>query len=282
MTDSLSDLAESQADAIAKAGELLADAAPDHETDVDRLAYRPALVRFVDDAADELEQFRDNGYRNRRDLLGGLHRLIFYSMGRIPDEWYREVATSNTLLSVLITGDERDRWNRHAIPASAATKERRRLAAVYVRPAMHAAFRELRKEADEYTADDELVDPDDLTHFAARPILDELLARQRRVLAKFIGGFDGRADLDRWLDRLDLATYSEQSAVTETIDYELTCNRIEEQVLFDELEHAAREREHQAAQWLLPAFNRTIPVVLARAGELPQEPETDDLEAIQI
>lgn len=224
--------------------------------------FRPALDRYIEDVERELERWR-SGYEDREALLEGLHRIAFISLGRLDGDFFRAFGQERALVVCFV--DQIDE-----IDDAIAEAERRTLAAVYLRPAIRTAYRRLRRETNEYVGqqDTEPVDADALEFFAARPRMSELYARQARALESFIDGFDDGAAVDRWADRLDLATYAQHDSL---LDVEAELSTIERAVLLDETEGAVAERWIQAIEYLLPAFNRSIRRLVAESVELPQQ-----------
>jgi len=143
---------------------------------------RPALQNLNERQLEALREFRDRGVEHRPALLRWLLRLQYRTLGRLPDFWFHHIATDPTALACVLTGPnrgvygERDQTN---ITSAEAWATRRRLVALYLRPACRDAFRTLRPKATEYLDDDK--DPEKMAALAMRPALDEHYQRQERA-----------------------------------------------------------------------------------------------------
>lgn len=238
----------------------------------DTLTRRPALVKLSDD----VEGLRDElvaGFDSRRAILEWLQRLVVRTLGELPAEWVDKFADEfkgvpgeekeRTLLAALLTGPNRVR----AVEDDVAEDLRERMYALYIRPAFHRAFRELRGDATEYLDDDGT----DSQHaaprqrwIAMRPALDELERYQERALGDLLDGFDDKSAILDWGADLELATHGEIPG-----GFVSRCYREEStmRMLTGTSAAEARGRELFAAKFLVPAYNRGVRELSGRTGE---------------
>lgn len=256
----------------------------DEDTDEDDGRLVPALDKLNRDQKAFIRSWVQDGYRSRRELILSLSQLQTYTLGRVPDGWYRAVATENVPLSVLITSEQRKAYRHDPIDLDAAKEERRLWAAKYLRPACRAAFRELRREAQQYTNEDERVnDPDEQSHPAMRPVMGELYRTQTEALLSLLDGFDDHDDVDEWLADLDRAHLGELAKVKPDFDWEVYQSTTADRVFTSDAYKYKQERMQWAAAYLLPAFNKAVSV-LARHADEHREDDNDvqDLEKSQL
>lgn len=252
------------------------------ESDGERLV--PALDKLNRDQREFVEGWVQDGYRDRRELILSLSQLQLWTLGRVPHGWFREMASQNVPLSILITDEDRRRvYRRRPCDLETAKKERRLWAAKYLRPACRAAFRELRREAKQYTNPDERVaDLNEQTYPAMRPVFGELYRNQTEALVGLLNGFDNLDAVDRWLSDLDRAHLGELAKVKPDFDWELLQSPTSEAVLTgSEFKHE-QERMQWAAAYLLPAFNRAVSVLARHADEHREDAGPQDQEKKQL
>jgi hypothetical protein len=233
--------------------------------------WLPSLDKLTDDQATWLREWVQEGYDSRRELILESHQMQFWTLGRVPHQWYADVCSSNVPISILVTSDRRYNYRDRPVDLDQARKERRLLAAKYVRPALRAAYREMRENAKQYTNEDERMDSlDGQSFFAMRPVLDWLYRQQADRLLRFLNGFDDMDDVDVWLDELNHAHLGELSNVGGAEDFDLKVvsggSPVEDVLMRTERKYE-RERELWAATYLLPAFNRAVTKALRIADE---------------
>lgn len=241
--------------------------------------FTPALDKLNDDQRQWLNRWTVEGYPDRRELILSLHQMQFWSLGRVPDGWFVNVCSKPVPLSVVITSDNRYEWRENPVDQHTAEKERRQLAAKYIRPAFRAAFRTLRKDAKQYLNEGERVDEATKTeYFAMRPALDELYTKQGTLLVSLLDGFDDMTDIDDWLSRLDQGTLGELHRVEPDFDWKIHDRPTAQRVLLEDGDKYERERELWAATYLLPAYNRAVSNWAVEAEE-HHEDEDGEMEA---
>jgi hypothetical protein len=244
---------------------------------------RPALVRLVADVRGELATLMD-GFESREAVLRWSQRLSVRTLGEIPQSFYqrlsrqfiparsagRDAPQERAAISALLAEQARER----DIEAAKARELRRDLAAQYIIPASHRAFRGLRKDAGEYIGEGEGAAHDPLaqSHIAMRPSLDELDARQATALMQLLGGFESREEILDWGEQLDLATHGE---LEERVARRFYTERSTARTLLGESDAAAWGREILAAHHLIPTYNRGVRVLAGRAGEEAHEEHTE-------
>lgn len=254
----------------------------DGETDAPAL-FTPALNKLSDDQRDWLHHWTRDGYDSRRDLITSVNQMQFWSLGRVPDSWYKGICSKHVLLSVLITSDRRTMWREDPVDLETAKEERRMLAAKYIRPAFRAAFRELRTDAKQYTNEEERVDSvESQPYFAMRPALNELYERQSRALVQLLDGFDSMDDVDDWLSRLDGATLGELAKVEPDFDWMIHRRQSNQTVLLGDTSAYERERELWASVYLLPAYNRAVGVLGHHADEHREDEQRERMQPKQL
>ena len=123
-------------------------------------SVRPALIKLTEDLRDERDRLLA-GFASRRAVLEWAQRLTVRTMGRLPQQWYVDLADQftgvyrdarqRTFLAALLSDTARDR----DLDPEAAAEYRERLAGNLLRQAQHDAFRHLRVSANEYTDVDE-------------------------------------------------------------------------------------------------------------------------------
>lgn len=238
----------------------------------DTLTRRPALVKLSDDI-EGLREELITGFDSRREILEWLQRLVVRTLGELPSKWVDKFADEfkgvpaereeRTLLAALLTRSNRVR----DIDDEVAKDLRERLYALYVRPAFHRAFRELRGDATEYLDDDGT----DSQHaaprqrwIAMRPALDELERYQERALGDLLDGFDDKSAILDWGVDLELATHGEIPG-----EFVSRCYREEStmRMLTGSTPETARGRELFAAKYVVPAYNRGVRQLSGRTGE---------------
>ncbi|MFC7028810.1 hypothetical protein ACFQH8_18095 [Halomicroarcula sp. GCM10025710] len=147
-------------------------------------------------------------------------------------------------LSILITSPNRREWREDPVDQHTAEQERRLWAAKYIRPAFRAAYRTLRKNAQQYTNKSERVeDASETQYFAMRPALDDLYQKQSDLLLSLLDGFEDMAAVDDWLSRLDNGTLGELHMVEPDFDWKIHDSTVAQRVLTVDAEKYERERE---------------------------------------
>lgn len=244
------------------------------DPDADREAIKAALVRLHDQQRDELQSFRE-GFESREKLIRWLHDFQLVTLGRVDEDVFQHLGTRTVPLVVCITSSERyDIAPTTDVTLEAAREERRLLAASYLRPPCRQALRDMRASANQYVGDEEdeePPDPEKAPNTAMRPILDEYHERQEALLSSFLGGFGGRAAIDDWLHRLDLATYGELREVCDDLDHRIATKPSLRRALLRDAPGYQRTREHLAAKVLLPACNRAIRELQKIANESTEQ-----------
>lgn len=239
---------------------------------------RPSQDKLHEDQLEALTAFVKDGYASRRAFLEGLHDMIWHSLGRLDGNWFAELGRDDAVLSVVITDDsKRTRYRDDPVSLAAARRSRRRIAKKFVRPAFRAAFREMRANADEHILEDERTNPQDASMFAMRPSMEFLRERQRNRLRDLLDGFADRDALDRWLHRLDGVTLGEIDRVDPDIDWRIEMQPVTERALLGNQYRHERQRETFAAFYFLPACAYTPQLLLDRAKELREDPDTKDM-----
>lgn len=247
------------------------------------LQVTPALDKLNDEQRAWLDRWIVEGYPNRRELILSLHQMQFWSLGRVPDGWFVNVCSKDVPLSVVITSDNRCRWREEPIDQHTAEKERRQLAAKYIRPAFRAAYRTLRKDVQQYTNEAERVDEStDTAFFAMRPALDDLYRKQSDLLLSLLDGFDDMTAVDDWLSRLDKGTLGELHKVEPDFDWKIHDRPIAQRVLLEDSEPYQRERELWAATYLLPAYNRAVERWADEADEHREDADRGEYKAREM
>ena len=245
-------------------------------------SFRPALLKLDKDVR-ELEVSLLDGFGSRAEIIEWTQRLSVHTLGRVSQDWFTEMAKQfrsayddeyeRTLVSCLLTGDTRVR----PITGEQAGEVRRQMIAKTIRPAKREAFRELRKSAGEYIAEDSGSAEHNAARqrfIAMRPALDELHERQQEVLEHLIqpGGFADRDDLLAWTRDLELATHGEIPAGFGTRCYQERSTR---RMLTGEGAGYDHAREFFAAAYLIPCFNAGVADLSNRSKENPEKERTE-------
>lgn len=245
-------------------------------------SFRPSLKKLVLDLQ-ELETELVDGIGNRREILQWTQQLTVRTLGRISDDWYRELAEQfranpsdhqgPMLLEALMTPENRSR----RIDERAAENIRNALITHTIRPASHRAFRKLRNDAGEYIDSDNdqtsTHSPQIQRYIAMRPALDEIDDQQQEALEKCIDGFDGHSEILEWTRDLELATHGEINDRFRNRAVEESSTRW---MLTTQTPEAVTARMLFAAHYLIPAFNAGVRDLSSRAGEMPQSDESKD------
>lgn len=242
--------------------------------------YRPALVNLVDEISDSREQLLD-GFESRREVLEWLQRLCVRTMGQIPQEFYEGFATAMhprergqmALVSCVLTHEQRVRDD---ITDEHAERAREVIAAKFLMPAMHRAYRHLRKDAGEYIDEgrDAGHDPVNQSHIAMRPAFDEIEADQRECLTLVLDGIEDRRAIMDWGDIVEQATHGEvENDFVSRCYMERSTARL--LTMRDATPDVRASRELFAARHLIPAFNLGVRDLSGRAGELPDAVKED-------
>ena len=244
---------------------------------------RPSQDKLHADQREVLTAFVVDGYPSRRAFLEGLHDIIWHSLGRLNGNWFAELGRDNTVLSTVITdADKRRRYRDRPVAKAVAKRARRRLAKKVIRPAFRAAYRDMRANATEFVLEDERTDPADSSMFAMRPSMEFLHADQRDALGTLLDGFADSDALDAWLHDLDGVTLGEIDRVDPDFDWRIEMQPVTQRALLgDEFEHV-RQRETLAAFYFLPACAYTPQLLLERAKELREDPETDSMQPTNL
>lgn len=230
--------------------------------------YRPALVTMSRDVQELVAELRA-GLADEDEVIRWLRRATIATLGELDAEVYDGFARQwlggqGLLLAALLVPARR----RRRVPADVEKAVRERLAARYVLPAYHRAFRRLRTDATEYAdeADEgDLHDPERQTHTAMRPALDELATWQERALEALLDGFDERGDVLEWAEDLELATHGE---LPETFAMRCYHETSTVSILLGEDDVAERARRQFAVHHLLPRYRAGVRTLSRRAGEV--------------
>lgn len=260
---------------------------------------RPALQTLSKQDLRSMREALLDGFGSRTDVLRWLQELTVRTLGRLPTEFYVELARQfrprrpenqrywrhadatdrqhGVLLDVLLEPEARCR----DLDDAKCREARERCAATFVRPATHQAFRALRKDAGEYideSDEDTAHNPEEQQHIAMRPFLTELDEYQKRALEDLLAGFAERKAIIAWGDRLDLATNGEleQRWVERCYKEETTA-----ELLLADGDRAQWAREVVGAVHLLPAFNAGVRDGVGRSAELP-DADKDPQEATPV
>jgi hypothetical protein len=239
---------------------------------------RPSQDKLHRDQREAIDEFVDRGVSSRREWLRWLLRFSWLSMGRVDGGWFATAGRDSSVLVCVIT-DETERRRYRADPPALedAAVVRRRLAKKYFRPACRAAFREIRRDAQEYVDEEERVDPRDASMFAMRPSLEWTMQRQRLALRQLLDGFATDDALDRWMHRLDDVTLGAIDHVEGDLDWRVEMERGAKRVLLEQSTAATEIRADLASYLVLPACNYAPQLLLDRAQELKEEPDTERL-----
>jgi len=244
---------------------------------------RPSQDKLHQDQQEVLEEFVEDGYDSRRDFLLGLHDVIWHSLGRLHGNWFAELGRDNTVLSAAITDeDHRRRYRDRPVDLDVAKRARRRLAKKVIRPSFRSAFREMRANADEHILEDERTRPEDSSMFAMRPSMDYVRELQRDRILDLLNGFEDQTALDRWLHQLDGVTLGEIDRVDADLDWRIEMQPATERMLLGDQRKHERQRETFAAFYILPACAYTPQLLLDRAKELREDPETDSIQPTNL
>ncbi|MFC7026357.1 hypothetical protein ACFQH8_00135 [Halomicroarcula sp. GCM10025710] len=240
------------------------------------VSITPALDKLNEDQRQWLQRWTIEGYTDRRDLIVSLHQMQFWSLGRVPDGWFVEVCSRPVPLSILITSPNRREWREDPVDQHTAEQERRLWAAKYIRPAFRAAYRTLRKNAQQYTNKSERVeDASETQYFAMRPALDDLYQKQSDLLLSLLDGFEDMAAVDDWLSRLDNGTLGELHMVEPDFDWKIHDSTVAQRVLTVDAEKYERERA-VGRDVSAPSYNRAVD---RWAGEADEHREDDGAES---
>jgi hypothetical protein len=259
-------------------------------------SVRPALVTLTRRDMAALRDELIEGFPHREAVLKWAQRLSVRTLGRLETDFYERLGRQFRPRRL-----EHQRFWEHAeatgrrhgvvldyllqpaartsddIDSATAERFREHLAATYIRPATHRAFRALRKDAGEYIdeADEDAVhNPEKQEHIAMRPALSEIDGYQQAALNTLLEGFDERRAIIEWGEELDLATNGEIPGDFVTRCYK---ERVMAELLCSGQDRARWFRELVGAVHLLPAFNAGVRDVVGRSGELPDaEQETQE------
>lgn len=255
----------------------------DQADDKDLQRLTPSLDKLNADQRAWLSTWGSEGYSSRRRLILALHQMEFWSLGRVPDAWYVHLCSRGVSLSILITSDRRTIYRQDPVDLETARRERQYLAAKYVRPAFRAAFRTLRKDAKEYTDEDQQVDDvDSQQSFAMRPALDELYSKQSKQLLALLDGFKDMDAVDDWLSRLDQGTLGELYRVEPDFDWKIHDRMTAQRTLLEDDRKYEMERELWAATYLLPSFNRAVQRWAEQVDEHVEDGDYEGMETKSI
>jgi hypothetical protein len=243
--------------------------------------YRPALVTMSRDVRGLIDEVR-GGLEDEAEVVRWLRRATIATLGELDVKVFSGLSRQfqggqGVLLAALLVPAPR----RRQVSRDVEQAVRERLAARYVLPAYHRAFRELRTDATEYAddaADGDAHDPERQTFTAMRPALDELATWQERALEALLDGFSERGDVLEWAEDLELATHGE---IPES--FAMRCYHEESTVavLTGDDPVAARVRRQIAVHHLLPAFRDGVRTLSRRAGEVA-DAESDTSEVRQL
>lgn len=238
-------------------------------------SVRPALIKLTEDLRDERDRLLA-GFASRRAVLEWAQRLTVRTMGRLPQQWYVDLADQftgvsqdarqRTFLAALLSDAARDR----DLDPDAAAEYREQLAGNLLRQAQHDAFRHLRVSANEYTdVDESAQNPLKQRYIAMRPALNELDRNQTRTIDAVLSGFEDRAAILAWGDDLELATHGqiEGAFIRRCYAEDSTVANL----LCADGPTAERGRELFAATYLLPVFNEGVRDLLGFSAESAEE-----------
>lgn len=240
----------------------------------------PALARLREEQRSALTVFKQDGFASRQNLLLWLHTFQYRTLGRVADWVFALLPTKDvTVACCLNDPDARDRYHPEcSLDADERESERRRQVSKHLRPACRKALRQLRTQATEYVdIEDEPPDPTQAESTTLRPALAEYKQRQRMRLRSWLQGFDDVDALAAWVHEFDFDTLGEVENVpgAEEFDYAVVEKRAARRVALGDEPRYEREREHLAARYLLPATNRSVRDLVARAGETSDDGAAD-------
>lgn len=244
---------------------------PERPTDV----YRPALVTMSRDVRELVEELR-TGLDDEAAVVRWLRRVTVGTLGELDVAVYEEFSRQfrggqGILLAALVVPAAR----RREVSPTVEKAVRERLAARYVLPAYHRAFRRLRTDATEYVdeaGEGDLHDPERQSHTAMRPALDELATWQKRALEALLAGFDEPGDVLEWAEDLELATHGE---IPETFAMRCYHERSTVALLTGDGGTNERARRWFAVHHLLPRYRDGVRTLSRRAGEAASAEQQD-------
>lgn len=246
-------------------------------------SVRPSLQRLSLDAHDLIHgnprkdvPGLEGGFKSRAELIRWEQQLAVRSLGEVPMVIYQGLASQlasprdRPLVQALVAGSGMDpKTARHW-----RTRVRERV----VLPAFDRAFRQLRKDATEYTegaADDDEHHPLKQRYIAMRPSLDELNKWQTSALdAVLDGGLEDRTAILDWMPVLENATHGEpiQLPDGETIPVSEFVARVHDRDPWAEMliePERRRVRETWVARFIVPSMNAGVRQLLGTSGEVP-------------
>ena len=227
------------------------------------------------DSANRLDDGLRDGFPDRRSAIEWYQAAIVRTLGHITDKWDPvDLIRDRTLLSAIVTSDERYQFGPDTLSARAARHYRRRLERVVVLPAFSEAYNALRKSAGEYPDDarEENHDPEGQEYVAMRPAFQVADRQQAHALERLWGGFDSLDELQSWLHDLSEPT---NGALEESLPARVGRDRVAVKHFLGRVDAAsAAEAERRAQKYrerfavakLLPAFADGINRL--EAGEL--------------
>lgn len=242
----------------------------DDGVEVERPAevYRPALVTMSKNVRELVSELRD-GLADEDDVVRWLRRATVATLGELEEAVYRGFGRQFLgRQGLLVAAVVRPASRRRDVPGHVETAVRERLAARYVLPAHHRAFRELRKDATEYVdeaGDGDAHDPERQSFTAMRPALDELATWQTRTLEALLAGFDEPGDVLEWAEDLELATHGE---IPGSFAWRCYNERSTVRVLTGDRPEDERTRRQFAVRHLLPRYRDGVRTLSRRAGEV--------------
>ncbi|WP_435065945.1 hypothetical protein [Halobaculum sp. EA56] len=237
------------------------------------LNVTPALTNLHESQRAWLRRWRTEGFGSRRELLLALHQLQVWTLGRVPSGWFKQVATSDVLLTVAITDErERRRYRDNPVDLKAAESERDLLASKYIRPRVRRAWRDLRPAAQEVTNEEQrkrFEDPEKQPFPAMRPRLYQRYVDQADATVRLLDGFRSLEHVEVWLEDLDEAGLGLIEQLVPDLDWKIRRNDVIEDMLVHERHESkfVAERELWVAKYLLPTWNAAIRAIARDADE---------------
>lgn len=244
--------------------------------DGESASVRPATVTLARDVRALLDDL-EGGFASEREIVAWLGRIVTRTLGEIEERVLTDIArqlrgdTHGPLVAAFLVPAARD---RDEITEDVARELRESFRATFLLPALHRAYRDLRKDATEYGAGGEKASRNDggdttpgkQSFIAMRPALNEIERYQQTALEALLAGFGSTADLLSWGELLEIATDGE---IPE--DFAAKCYRekgARSTLLGDEPDDE-RARLIFAAWFILPLFRKGVRSRRRRAGEVP-------------